>query len=217
LGAVDFSKWAYGTLKEDEKYQKYVDRLITPSKSTIRKSDALTVSGMILSHVVGLGWQSRLRAAITFKDHPIELMTIMDHKEAGKPKIRFYFSTRGLATDKDVKQMEIKPMKKGFISEKIVGVTLALECIGRKEIEHDKELLKNLYQLFKTQRLYNIDDLTETPMTVEIIRKDEAFIGKIEVGIEDITKDGLTLLFECATKMAEDVLLALESSRTMAD
>jgi hypothetical protein len=61
--------------------------------------------------------------------------------------------------------------------------------------------------------LFDISDWTQSPITVEITKKKDRLVGKIEMCVgkckADITKETLKLMLDCATKMAEHIQLTL--------
>jgi hypothetical protein len=212
LDAADFAEWAYAVFNKDDKYRKHLERLITPSKSDKGKSQFSSVVGEFVGKMVGVGWQSVLSASIFLKEHPIHLVNIKDHRDAGKQKVCFFFPTIG-AAENDVKKMGIKPIKRGIVNRKAAGLRLDFECVGKRNIENDVELMDQLLQLFQTQDLCDISNWTTWPITVEVAVKNGFVFGKIEAGISKLNEDGLKTLFECATKISTHINLALESNR----
>lgn len=212
MGIPGFGWWVHRTLSEDEKYAKHIAKFITPSKEAERKADISNVAGIIVGGVLGIGWRSTDATAIAFKEHPIDLMTMIEHKDDGKEKIRFFFAMSG-ATYDDIKKMEIKPSKKGVLRKEIVGVKLDYNCTGKERIENDEELMNKLLDLFRTKTLFDISDWTMAPITVEITKEKDTLIGKIEICMgrlkAGITKETFKLMFDCATKMAEHIQLTL--------
>jgi len=101
---VDYLSWGisfYEALRNDEKYQKYIDEFITPSADVKRKAEVSSTAGAIVGKVFGLGWRSVVGTAITLKEHPIAFMMMIDHKDEWKEKVCFFFSTGGYATSND--------------------------------------------------------------------------------------------------------------------
>jgi len=210
--AKDFVEWAYSTFKNDVKYRKHLDRLELPSKNDVKNSQVSSLVGEAVSKAFIIGWQSVLSASIFFKDHPIKVMNAQDHKEVGKQKVRFFFSTIG-ATQDDVKKMTIKPIKKGIIGRSVVGIEFDFDCVGKEIIKKDKELSDKLIKLFQTQDLCNISNWTNCPITVEIARNDNLIFGKIEVGISQLNEWGLKLLLDIVSKMGQCINLELTQNR----
>ena len=211
---TSFGESFYETLRENKDYQQFVADLITPTKSQIRKSQVSSAIGHIASKTVGVGWRSGAGLGITFKGHPIRLMTIFDHKRPWNAKVYFYFSTKGHATRDDLhKRLWIGPKTKGFIHKEIVGVNFQInECLGTERIRKDEELNSDLYKLFRTGAMVNISDYTSVPITVEFKEKNNALVGIIEACIAKVApKEILTLLFCCTTKIAKHVQAALDS------
>jgi len=164
--------------------------------------------------VIGVGWRTRslTSAGISFKESsPIWVMTVQDHKEPDKTKICFYFPVDGHVSNRDLRKMKIEPQKEGAVFRKVVGVKFDLECVGKQNMEKDEELRSNLLRFFTTQTVCDISDSTKTPMTAEIIRRDDYFAGKIEVGIQTLNEEGLKILFDSACRIAGDIALDLKS------
>jgi hypothetical protein len=212
LNAVDFAEWAYSVFDNDERYKKYLGRLSTPSKDAKRKSQISGVAGHAVAKTVGIGWRSVLSASIMFKEHPILIMNVQDHKEPGRQKVRFIFGTRWVTRD-DIKKMGIKQVKEGIINRKVVGVKMESECTGKLKIKQDNELMENLLQLFKVQDFCDISNWTPYPMTVEIAVKDNIAFGKIEAGIYQLNEEGLKMLFDTVTKVSLHINSELEKNR----
>jgi hypothetical protein len=204
MGAEDFATWAYNVLETDPRFSQFLEQLITPSKEAKRKAQASGVAGAAVGHFLGVGWKTISRAAISFKEEaPIWLMTFTDHKEPDKTKVCFYFPISGYVSDRDFRKMEVKPRKEGVISRKVVGVKYDFDCVGKSAIESDRALRDILFQLFSTQKLCDISDWTQTPMTVELERKNSGAAGKIETGIETLDANGLKMLLDAASRIAD--------------
>lgn len=211
---LPFIRWVFETLSKDERYQKNFPELIGPSERDEKKAQVSSAAGAIVGKIIGIGWRSTLKgAAIAFKNYPIGLMTMEDHENEGKVKFRFYFSVNSGITRRNLhRKMEVKPFKKGIVNKQVAGITFGSYCIGKEHIENDRELMTRLYQLFKTNLMCNISDWTSAPMTVEIIEKSGMLVGEIEAAAEaTLGEEHLKLLFECATKIAEDVQSSLQN------
>lgn len=215
MGAQNYAEWAFDVLKMDSKYSPYLDQLITPSNDAARrKAEVSSAVGSVVGHVLGVGWKTSYltSAGISFKEQsPIWMMTFKDHKEPNKTKICFYFPVSGYMVDRDFRKMEIKPRKEGMISRRIVGVKFNLECFGKENMENDPELGDELLRLFTTQRLCDISDWTQSPITAEIEKKGNGALGKIEVGIESLNNEGLKTLFDAASRMATIMTSTIKS------
>jgi hypothetical protein len=72
-------------------------------------------------------------------------------------------------------------------------------------------LRDELFRLFTTQKVCDISDWTQSPITAEIEKKDNSAVGKIEVGIESLNNEGLKTLFDAASRIATIMTSAIKS------
>jgi hypothetical protein len=193
--------------------------LITPSKDAKRKAQVSTAAGTVVGHIVGIGWKTLSGARISFKEQsPIWMITIKEHKEPNKTKVCFYFPVSARVYERDLRKMEIKPAKEGVINRKVVGVKYDFYCVGKGNICRDEELKNSLLRLFTTQELCDISDWTQTPITAEISKQDDFYVGKIEAGIQTLNEEGLKILLGSAVKIAQDINVELsERARRSAE